>query len=354
MTVTAVLAGRAMDRRSLRQLAASGELWRADTAAPAEISQLRSEAFEIALPLVWERHTRPLELRKGHRDCFAAIRCLKPECLDGFTDDLEAVVAALMAYRRPIASLEGWITTRMANAIKDGYRVRRAREMGAQQRVRVPVGVAKRLRDDPWLLALTERVLQWTGLRQAAGMDLWPFGQWADDRAEVTGTASSRACVAADISRVLAVMREWDAAWYDRYVETPLGRKWAPVASGRFSSLPDADYAAEEDLPLDLVPAYERTDARLIDAATACLDEIRAGLATGDNPRTVIEEAIVASYLTEWTPGEIDQVPAAEPDISDVIQAIVADPRALDRVVLKVLDIVVLEHAVPPQVWHVS
>jgi hypothetical protein len=91
-----------------------------------------------------------------------------------------------------------------------------------------------------------------------------------------------------------------------------------------------------------------------MDAAAACLDEIRAGLAMGDNPRTVIQEAIVASYLTEWTPGEIDQVPAAGPDISDVIDAIMADPCALDRVVRKVLDIVALEHAFPPQVWHAS
>jgi hypothetical protein len=346
---TAILAGRAVDRRSLRQLAASGELWRADTAAPADVSLLRSEAFEIALPLVWARHTRPLELRKGHRRCFAAISSLAPECLDGFTDDLEAVVAALMAYRHPIASLEGWISTRMTNAIKDGHRVRRAREMGAQQRVRVPAGLARRFRGDPWLLALTERVLQWTGIRQAAGTDLWPFGQWADARAELTGTASSRACVAADLSRVLSIMREWDASWYEKYVERPLGRKWAPVASGRFSGSPDADSVTEEEPPLALVPAHERADARLIDAAATCLDEIRTGLAADRDPRTVIEKAI-ATYLTVCAPVEIDQVPAAETDISDVVQAVVADPLALDRVVLEVLDIVALEHAVPPQV----
>ena len=175
--------------RDLRTLAAGGEL--PVRAGGLGEAALRAEAFEVALPLVWERHTRPLEARKGHRTCLTGIPHLRPECADGFTDDLEAVVQALLSYRRPIGNLEGWITARMANAIKDGHRVRRGRDMGAQQRVRVPRRLASRL-GDPWLVALASRVLQWAGVRHTAGDSLWPLTRWAQDRAAFRSAVSRR------------------------------------------------------------------------------------------------------------------------------------------------------------------
>src|SRR5579863_6702384 len=248
--------------RPLRDLASSGELRNA--AGAGEARRLRSEAFGVVLPLVWERHSRPLETRKGHRRCAAGICYLEPECADGFTDDVESVVTALLAYRRPIANLEGWITARMANAIKDGYRMRRSRDMGAQQRVRVPVRLAARLGNDPWMVALADRVLQWVGVRRTAGTQLWPLGAWAEDRAALVGPAYEHPAgeaVEADLALVLRTMREWDAGWYAGYVEQPLGRKWAPVAAETCHD-PDRGTTGEA-AHLELVPRHERDDARL-------------------------------------------------------------------------------------------
>src|ERR1700733_2643665 len=78
----------------LRDLAASGGLRQA--ACSGDARGLRSEAFGLVLPLVWQRHTGPLQLRKGHRRCSAGICCLEPECAAGFTDDVESVVTALL------------------------------------------------------------------------------------------------------------------------------------------------------------------------------------------------------------------------------------------------------------------
>lgn len=321
---------------SLRALAARGDL-REAASVPGEVARLRSEAFEVALPLVWERHTRPLEARKGHGWCASGIRWLAPDCADGFTDDLVSVVTALLAYSRPISNLEGWITVRMANAIKDGHRVRRAREMGAQQRVRVPRWLAMRLGDDPWLVALADRVLQWVGVRQTAGAELWPLDAWAQDRAAIAepaaGTADSDS-VADDLAVVLAAMRECDAAWYEKYVERPLGRKWAPVATENW--LGEGGAIAAEAAYLDLVPGHERDDARLAEAASACLELVRHGLADGGKPRQVVADALTASFVAEVSGG--DEPVSADP--GDVVTAVIWDEAALDRLVEEVMNIV--------------
>lgn len=321
---------------SLRALAARGAL-REAASVRGEAARLRSEAFAVALPLVWERHTRPLEIRKGHGRCATALRRLAPDCADGFTDDLESVVTALLAYGRPIFNLEGWITVRMANAIKDGHRVRRAREMGAQQRVRVPRRVAMRLGNDPWLVALADRVLQWAGVRHTAGAGLWPLGIWAEDRAAITGRAGETRggeTVADDLVVVLAAMKECDAAWYEKYVERPLGRKWAPVATENW--LGEGDANAGEAAYLDLVPGHERDDARLAETASACLELIRHGLADGGEAREVVTDALAVSFISEDSVS--DQLAYGDP--GDVVTAVLADAAALDRLVGEVLDIV--------------
>lgn len=324
-------------RPSLRDLAASGGLWAA--AASSEARWLRSEAFAVVLPLVWERHTRLLETRKGHRQCAVGVCRLAPECADGFTDDMEAVVTALLSYRRPIGNLEGWITARMANAIKDGYRVRRSRDMGAQQRVRVPARLAERLGNDQWLVALADKVLQWAGVRHTAGTQLWPLAAWAEDRAAHARRAGGGEHIADDLALVLRTMREWDAIWYEKYVERPLGRKWAPVAA-------DISQAEDDDrtgVPahLDLVPPHERDDTQLAESAAVSLAIIRKGIAAGGVPRQVVADALAAGFLSaESLCREHDRVPLSGGDPGAAVAAVLADPRALDRVVSAALEIV--------------
>lgn len=273
----------------------------------------------------------------------SAISRLEPECADGFTADLEAVVAALLSYRRPIANVEGWITKRMANAFRDGYRARRASEMGAQQRVRVPARLAARLGNTPRPVALAVRILQWVGVRQAAGATLWPLGTWAQDRVALDDSADASVAeetVAAEVDAVLVVMKQWDAQWYERYVERPLGRKWAPVVF----ALPTADQCAPTAgglAHLELVPRHEREDVRRTEAAAASLAMIRRDLAAGDEPRQVVARALAASYLSVGSVcDDIDRVPHSGVDPGEVVSAVLANPQALDRVVAAALEIV--------------
>jgi hypothetical protein len=320
----------------LRDLAASGILRQA-AGIPGECAWLRSAAFEVAMPLVWERHTRPLENRKGHRRCASGMIRLAPECHDGFTNDLESVVTALLSYGGPIANLEGWISARMSNAIKDGHRQRRAREMGAQQRVRVPARLAARLDGDPWLVALAGRVLLWAGVRHTAGTELWPLQAWAEERTAFTGPSAGdpRAAVACDLDVVLRAMRDSDPAWFEKYVERPLGRKWAPVPAG----WPEDDGTARPEATcLQLVPGHERDEASLAEAAARSLTMIRAALASGADPRMAVVDALTVNFLSVVAlRGELDRAPGS--DTGDVVAAILNDRGALDRLVPVVLAI---------------
>jgi hypothetical protein len=266
-------------------------------------------------------------------------------CLDGFTDDLEAVVRALLAYRHPIGNLEGWLIMRMANAIKDGNRARRARDMGAQQRVRVPAQLAAALGANPWLVILAQRVLQWVGVRQVACAGLWPLGAWAEERAIATGDWSgidSQARVAAEVDAVLAAMRQWNSAWYAKYVEEPLGRKWAPGAYD-VPAVGEIESAAGSHAGwLDLVPAHERDDGRLADLAAASLATVETGLAAGQEPRALVAEALASNFLGNPSVcGALHERPLiGDCDPSDVLPAILADPVALRLLVAEVMEIV--------------
>lgn len=336
----------------LRSLAAGGELHQATHASSPASAELRSAAFGIALPLVWERHTRPLEIRKGHRPCVSAISRLAPDCLDGFTDDLEAVVGALMAYRRPIGNLEGWLTQRMANAIKDGNRIRRARVMGAQQRVRVPAQVSAELGGNPWLTSLAARVLQWAGVQNTAGTGLWPLSAWAEERARITGewdATGGQSRVASDVKTVLDAMRRCDPAWYERYVERPLGRKWAPVAydPGDIPSAGHKRAASADSAWLELVPRSERDDAHLLELAATSLGLIQAGLATGRQLADVVAEALTKTFLGPRSVcSEMDESPLDTGcDTLAAVAAILADPIALARVTASAARILGLDRA---------
>lgn len=340
----------------LRYLASCGELHQAAAQAPAsDLAELRSTAFGIALPLVWERHTRPLETRKGHRPCVSAISRLAPDCLDGFTDDLEAVVSALMSYRRPIGNLEGWLTLRMANAIRDGNRIRRARVMGAQQRVRVPAQVTAELGGNPWLTSLAGRVLQWAGVQGTAGTGLWPLSAWAEERARITGewdAAGGQSRVASELKTVLDAMRRCDPVWYEQYVERPLGRKWAPVAydPGDSPSGGDKRAACTDSAWLELVPRGERDDAHLLELAATSLGLIRAGLAADRQLTDVVAEALTKTFLGPRSVcSEMDKRPLdGSHDTLGAVAAILADPVALARVTATAARILGLDRAAVP------
>lgn len=342
--------------RRLRSLASRGELHQAATQAPGtELADLRSAAFGIALPLVWERHTRPLETRKGHRPCVSAISRLAPDCLDGFTDDLEAVVSALMSYRRPIGNLEGWLTLRMTNAIRDGNRIRRARVMGAQQRVRVPAQVTAELGGNVWLTSLAGRVLQWAGVQSTAGMGLWPLSAWAEERARITGewdAAGGQSQVAGELKTVLDTMRRCDPVWYERYVERPLGRKWAPVAYDPRDtpSGDDKRTACTDSAWLELVPRSERDDAHLLELAGTSLGLIKAGLTADRQPTDVVAEALTKTFLGPRSVCcEMDERPLdGGHDTLSPVAAILADPDALARVTATAARILGLDRAPVP------
>lgn len=271
--------------------------------------------------------------------CASGMIRLAPECHDGFTDDLESVVTALLSYGRPIANLEGWISARMSNAIKDGHRLRRAREMGAQQRVRVPGRLAARLDNDPWLVALAERVLRWVGVRHTAGMELWPLHAWAEDRTTFAGPppGDPHAVVASDLDVVLRAMRDSDPTWFEKYVERPLGRKWAPVAAAR----PKDDGAARPEAAyFRLVPEHERDEAHLAEAAARSLRMIRSALAAGTDASNAVVSALAANFISIGALcGELDRAPGAD-GTGDVVAAILNDRSALDRLVPEVLAIV--------------
>jgi hypothetical protein len=324
----------------LRNLAERGELHLAASQGPPPArAELRSAAFGIALPLVWERHTRPLEIRKSHWPCTGSISRLAPDCLDGFTDDLEAVVGALISYRRPIGNLEGWLTQRMANAIKDGNRIRRARVMGAQQRVRVPAQVSAELGGNPWLVSLAGRVLQWAGVQNTAGAGLWPLSAWAEERARITGewdADGGPGQVARELNTVLAAMQRCDPVWYERYVERPLGRKWAPVAHdpGDAPGTESSRRAGASPAWLELVPRSERDDSRLLELAAASLGLIQVGLTANRKLADVVAEALSMTFLGPRSVcSEMDERPLdTGHDTLGTVAAILADPAALARV----------------------
>ncbi|MFC0432729.1 hypothetical protein [Kutzneria buriramensis] len=219
------------DLDELRELARGGRLG-AQLSSPANARQARLFAtlYSLVWPIVFDRLTRPLELRRGHRRCASRVTQLSPDCVDGFHDDVEAVVDGVRRRATvPINDLEAWIAGMARAATVDGYRRRRG-QLGAPQRPRVPGWLSERLRHDPWLTALSLHIMEWVGVPMTAGHQLWPLDSWADRRAHVTGdwAGSTPEATAWDVERVLAAMRT-RPLWYERNVEQPLGRKQTPA-----------------------------------------------------------------------------------------------------------------------------
>jgi hypothetical protein len=317
----------------LREVAAAGRLASVDAETPDVITSLRRAAYELAWPLVWSAHTRPLENRKGHHACARSVSALADACLDGFHDDVEAVVRYLFAYgKQRIGNLEGWLTSRITAATVDGNRRRRG-ALGAQQRPRVPGWLATALRHDPWLVTLARLVIEWVGVRATAGRHLWPVDTWGEIRQRLApGRGHPHpADVERDVDHVLEVMRTARPQWYATYIETPLGRKQAPVAARHPDDAPVS--------PLVLTDDHERDDAALSVIADAAVRAVQLGLAAGGEPRTVVRRVLSTLFLgpARSSPGIAD-LPLVRPPLDEHVRAVLAgDVDDLVEIVLGVV-----------------
>ncbi|MET7400357.1 hypothetical protein ABZS66_43410, partial [Dactylosporangium sp. NPDC005572] len=285
--------------------------------------------YEIVAPIVFERLTRKIELRRRHYGCAVSIRGLEPDCLDRYHDDVEAVIDDL--FRRaqiPITNLEAWVVGRMEAATVDAHRRRRG-AVGALQRPRVPNWLVDALGDDPWLVELATAMLVWVGNSVTAGADVWPIQSWAERRARMTGEhRAATQATSADVQCVLAAMRR-RPAWYDAYVERPLGRKVAPVAMQREES-------DKPPTPLLLSEPYDTDDAELRALATVAMEAITDRVHAGDDPSAAVTE-VLSTVFKPTRIGTHDLEPPRHDAIGN-IDELIADKAVVGRVVTTVLD----------------
>jgi hypothetical protein len=317
---------------ALRERAAAGRLAALD---PEDVAELRSAAYTVVWPLVWQRHTRRIEFGKGHPACASSLSGMAGACLDRFHDDVEAVVDYLFAGgSRQIDNLEGWITSRIAMATVDGYRKRRG-QRGALQRVRVPGWLATALANDRELVELAGSIIEWVGLPGTAGTELWPLQVWADRRAvRNAGPTGARVeQVAADVEQVLATMRRTRPDWYASYIEGPIGQKQVSLVVVPVDEREGPDAARQR---------AERSDAELVGLAAAATDAISTALAAGEDPASAVPRILRAVFLG-GPPADpaIDVAPGDEPvDGVERLATLLANEAALARLIDAVLEIV--------------
>ncbi|UOZ06320.1 hypothetical protein [Amycolatopsis sp. WQ 127309] len=329
---------RPADVAGVRELARAGRLARSASAAPPrDLARLRGAVYTVTWPLVFARITKPLELQRRHPDCLRGLEWMRRDCLDGFHDDVEAVVEhALRRATDPIQNLEGWLATRLSPATVDAHRRRRG-EIGALQRPRLPAWLGDALGGDPWLGELAVRILLWVGVPTTAGGELWPLAGWAARRAEVTGEPPAgqdhRETLDREVRTVLAAMRT-RPKWYAEHVERPLGHKRAPVA-------PMPADSSSELTALELVRPHEVDDARLTGLAEQALRAIEARLARGQDPAVVIT-AVVRVVFGTADPATLDRLPHNGSTRDDWLSTALADDAHLARIVATAL--AVLDH----------
>ncbi|MEV4350362.1 hypothetical protein AB0J83_38390 [Actinoplanes sp. NPDC049596] len=305
----------------LRELAGTGRL--AEHAARADDAERRvltGAAYEIAYPIVFARLTRSLELSRGHQLCAKGVDRLAEGCVDGFHDDVEAVVQDLLTHcRTPVLNLDAWIAGRVRAATVDAHRRRRG-ERGALQRPRLPGWLSAGLGHDRWLTTLATQILIWVGVETTAGTQMWPLEAWAADRAASTDDwqTSSPATVAREIDVVLAAMQR-RPDWYESYVERPLGRKRPPLAVVPDEAPPvtDPDASTESEL------------RRLAGEAVAAINR-RCGV--GEDTRTVVVDVIRKVFGGTFTAG-LERAPHATPDPLGGVTGALADAATVNKIV---------------------
>ena len=319
--------GAATAQARLRELARRGVLGTLPAAARRE---LRPAAYAMVHPIVFGVVTKRIARNRGHHACGQGLRQLEENCLDGFHDDLEAVVEHLLSSTQPIADLEGWLNRRALNVTIDSHRRRRG-ESGALQRPRMTRALADGLGDDPWLRELALKILVWVGVPVGVGATLWPVDSWAADRAVRTGDhrGSTATQVLADVEKVLVVMRR-QPEWYRKHVEDPLGRKSVPVGGSPGEGAGD---------PKPLVTDGGGED-RAADLAGLAVEAIRAGLGRGEDATATVVRVLSELFLGGTGADEIDRVPGGGSGRDERVSALLGDPAAVAVLVERVLRIV--------------
>ncbi len=319
----------------LRALASAGRL--AETAAEAcdyDRQELTGAAYDVVWPIVFDRLTRRFERQRGHAACAAGVANLADECLDRFHDDVEAVVEDLLAHaRQPILNLEAWIAARLGAATVNAYRRRRG-SRGALQRPRLPGWLAAELGQDRWLTTLATDILEWVGVSGTAGDEVWPLESWAQERAAVTGDwpGSTSPVVEREVDLILGVMRRREA-WYESFVERPLGTKQAPVAMIP-PGLPDGLGS-----PLVLGDPDERVESELERLAGDAMRAIDHRVGRGETADTTVVEVIRTVFGGMFT-GTLDRAPHGSADPLGGVTGALSDQSRVNQIVATALDIV--------------
>ncbi|GAA3452170.1 hypothetical protein [Dactylosporangium matsuzakiense] len=319
----------------VRDLARSGNLAvRANNIDARQRVRLTAGAYDIVWPVVFERHTRAMELRRSHPACAASVRGLRPECLDRFQDDVEAVLDDLLHNAKvPIRNLEGWIARRINAATVDAHRRRRGAR-GALQRPRLPQWLGRALGGDPWLTRLAVELLTWVGVPTTAGSGLWPLGAWAELRLRVTGDPSAgEPAVGAEVETVLRAMRQ-SAVWYANFVERPLGRKEIPVTAAHRPAA-----GADDGTLLPPGRTDSDDDAYLHALADAAVRAIEGRLGRGEDPADAVRSVVGRVFTGGTGTEELDRVPGTAPAPDERVAALLADPAVVDRITGTVLAI---------------
>jgi hypothetical protein len=315
----------------IRALAAGGELATAMARAwgPARV-ELIGGVYRLVWEVVYDRWTKRLERRRGHRACLVSVQTMTPECLDKFYDDVESVIDYVAANAdQPIVSLEGWVASRLQMATVDGHRRRRG-AVGALQRPRLPQWLAARLARDQWLSELAVLMLVWVGIPATAGAGLWPVDQWSYRRAELTRDwRGGSSAVERDIERVMEAMRS-QPKWFSDYVETPLGHKVTSVAS----TIVNGSGRVVEPTPLSLAEPDAQREALLLEYASEAIGVITGRLKAGEDPRTVVIDVISAVF------GQQDGLEPEQAAEDAGLVRLLADEARLDVLVDIVLQIV--------------
>ncbi|WP_194891419.1 hypothetical protein [Catenulispora pinisilvae] len=287
--------------------------------------------YQVVSDLVYERLTRRVERHRGHFGCASVPARLLPDCRDRFQDDVEAARTDLLRHAdRPIANLGGWMTARLTAVTVDANRKRRG-ERGAQQRPRVPGWLDAAL-DDPWLSSLALKILTWVGVPTAAAHGPWPLSAWAEHRPGAAGDWDTTGIhIAADVERVLTAMRS-RRAWYENYIERPLGRKEAPLIPGpRDSGDPD---------PLPLTNPAELADARLRDLAAEAINTAAGRIRAGGDPRATVVDVLGVVFVGRTGADEMSCAPGSMADTDETVARLLSSPADIDRVVDVLLRVV--------------
>jgi len=185
-------------------------------------------------------------------------------------------------------------------------------------------------------VSLATQILIWVGVTTTAGTGLWPLDSWAYRRGVTTGDwpASDPPIVEREIEGVLNAMRR-RSEWYADYVETPLGRKRAPVVTVLTK---DGRYA--EPPTLSLVDEHALDDEHLAALATDAIAAMQARIGRGEDGRAVVVDVIRTVFCADLGTRDLDRAPHVATNDDESVLALLDDPEQARRVVNTVLAII--------------